>query len=55
MQELQIRLSILVGVSMLLLMPNVASAQDNLVGESINSQSSSIDFECNYSCDPLLY
>ncbi len=30
----KIKLSILVGVSMLLLMPNVASAQDNKVGES---------------------
>lgn len=43
----EIKLSILVGVSMLLLMPNVVSAQDNKVGESINSESSSIDGKCN--------
>lgn len=36
----KIKLSILVGVSMLLLMPNVASAQNNSVGESVSSQSS---------------
>ncbi|MEB3220195.1 MAG: hypothetical protein VKN72_28725 [Nostocales cyanobacterium 94392] len=43
----QLKLSILVGVSMLLLMPNVASAQNNSVGESINSQSSSIGLQCD--------
>lgn len=42
-----IKLSILVGVSMLLLMPNVASAQDNKIGESISSQSLSIGVECD--------
>ena len=43
----EIKLSILVGVSILFLMPNVAKAQDNIVGQSIDYQSSSISVECD--------
>jgi len=46
MKNNKIKLSILVGVSMLLLMPNVASAQNNSAGESVSSQSSIIDLNC---------
>ncbi|MBV6622348.1 MAG: hypothetical protein KI793_05215 [Rivularia sp. (in: Bacteria)] len=47
MQATKIRLSILVGVSMLFLMPSVANAQNNSAEESITSQSSSTSYlEC---------
>ena len=48
----EIKLSILVSVSMLLLMPNVASAQNNSAGESVSSQSSSELIKCDdkYGC-----
>ena len=46
MREIKIKLSILVSVSMLLLTPNVASAQENLLGESINSLFSDMETEC---------
>jgi len=49
MKETRIRLSILAGLFMLLLMPNVVNAQNNLAEESISSQSSAADF---YSCPP---
>ncbi len=42
MREIKLKLSILVSLSMLLLMPNVANAQEHKVGESINSQVSSM-------------
>ncbi len=46
MQTIKIKLSILVGVSMLLSMPSVATANNNSVEESINSQSSSYRSQC---------
>lgn len=54
MQAIKIKLSILVGVSMLLSMPSVATANNNSVEESMNSQSSFSTGHCPPSvCRPL--
>jgi len=43
MKDIKLRLSILVGVSILLLIPNMANANKNSVEESINYQSSYLE------------
>lgn len=45
---MKIKLSLLFSSLMLLLMPNVASAQENLVRESINYQFSGIETDCSH-------
>lgn len=49
MQAIKIKLSILVGVSMLLLMPSVANAQENTIPDSQNN-SFLQGFECDILC-----